>query len=229
MHEEMDPLRQISGCFGSFVEACLAPRRRDRCLDTTASHTLERIDVLLDELASHCDFSCNEVRALRTRSTGSDCRPRAQSDILHDLFEPLSAIEAGYLSQIILRDLSPLLYPLPSASVESALHRYNANAYQTFELVEALREWNWILPVVYRYRADLDRAFLLLQQENVLHRACCTPVGCRRTAPLTTCARHRRCVYSEREAGSPSARCRTADRDSHRGEFQIHELARFAV
>jgi DNA ligase-4 len=190
MHEEMDPLHQKSGCFGSFDEA---PRRRDRCLDTSASHTLERLDTLLDELASQCDFSCDEVRALRTRLAGSKGRPRAQSDVLHDLFEPLSAIEAGYLSQIILRDLSPLLYPLPSATVESALNRYNANAYQTFELVEALSEWNWILPAVYRYRADLDRAFLVLEQENVLHRACDTSIrvgsGC--TAWLTICAYYR--------------------------------------
>ena len=151
-----------AGCLGKTVHSALAVRRVN-CVETSVSLPLNRLDELLDELACLCSFSCAEVRSRLTRTPP----PRSRRAILFDLFSPLSATEACYLVQIILRDLSPLLYPIPSTSADVALTRWNANAYQPLDLVDALREWHWILPSVYRYRMDLDVAFTLLKQHNI--------------------------------------------------------------
>lgn len=65
------------------------------------------------------------------------------------------------MTQIILKDLTPLLYPPPSSSPSVCLRLYNANAYKTLELRDAMRLWHWSLPTIYRYRNDIDEAVRL--------------------------------------------------------------------
>jgi len=162
--ENMDAQKRRAGCFGNILEAVLAVRR-DASLEYP-SLALERLDTLLDELASHCDYSCRQLRA--AYFLGPNKKHRARSDILHDLFSSLSAREACFLSQIILRDLSPLLYPLPTVNQEKALLDYNSNYYKPLEISDALKAWNWVLPCVWRFRSDLDAAFGVLETNQVL-------------------------------------------------------------
>lgn len=153
-----DASTRRSACFGSALETVFRSRR-DKSLLDSPSISLEALDRLLDELASLSDFTAAEVRL----EWMCNSRPkRSRSSILADLFGPLSAREAAWLAQIILRDLTPLLYPLPTSSTDTALTDYNSKAYQTLELSDALASWHPFLPAVYRYRATLDAAFEVL-------------------------------------------------------------------
>lgn len=146
--------RRKHGCFGFCLQEVLEHRRTSTA---ASSMDISQLDSLLDELASHCEFSSKYVKQPRREG-----RVRPRGVILHALFSSLSPIEAGYMSQIILRDLSPMLYPIPSLRSDIALLEYNSTHYKPLELVSALKTWHWTLPTIYRYRADLDAAFKVL-------------------------------------------------------------------
>ena len=146
-------------CLGAALEKLLTTRRC-HSLQQSPSLSIEQLDALLDQLAAHCPFSSAHIL-----SAHHHARPRRQ--ILHDIFEPLSAREAAYVAQIILRDLSPLLYPTPSYDLEISLSRFNSNAFRELELGDALRAWSWALPTIRRVFADIDTAFLMLEKHDV--------------------------------------------------------------
>lgn len=154
------------GCFGLCLRDAL--QHRTALSQGTSSVTITQIDTLLDELACHCDFSSADVKR-KQKLTGKTLRPRRA--ILHDLFSSISSTEAAYLCQIILRDLSPLLYPVPSSSSERSLLLFNASSWKTLDLVPALELWHWALPTIFKYKADLDAAFEVLSARNHALRA----------------------------------------------------------
>lgn len=67
--------------------------------------------------------------------------------------------------QIILRDLSPLLYPLPTLSGNRSLREYNAMPYHEIDIFTAMRAWDPQMPRLYRLTADLD--FVAKEVESV--------------------------------------------------------------
>lgn len=87
----------------------------------------------------------------------------SRASILRELYSPLDAWQATVMTQIILKDLTPLLYPPPSPSPSVCLRLYNANAYKTLELRDAMRIWHWALPAVFRCRNQLDEALRIVQ------------------------------------------------------------------
>ncbi|GAA6011978.1 hypothetical protein JCM10207_003447 [Rhodosporidiobolus poonsookiae] len=138
-----------SGCLGEEVRRWMEKRCKGRGRETAL--TLGRLDELLDELATFSPWSANEVQQLKHRFTG-----RPVSHVLRDLFESLSPFETAVVVQLILRDLSPLLYPPPSSSSEVALARYNTTAYDQLTPIEAMRIWHPEMEKQYRVVADLD-------------------------------------------------------------------------
>ena len=146
-------------CLGAALENLLAIRRC-HTLQHSQSLPIELLDALLDELAAHCPFSSTDIL-----SSHPHARPRRQ--ILHDIFDPLSAREAAYAVQIILRELSPLLYPTPSHDLEISLSRFNSNALQELDIGDALRAWSWALSTIRCVFADIDTAFLMLGKHDV--------------------------------------------------------------
>jgi DNA ligase-4 len=89
------------------------------------------------------------------------------ASLLKELLDPLSAPRIALVIQIILRDLSPLLYAHPSSTGSASLLRYNTNAYNRIELWQAMRAWHDQMPRLYRVTADLD----VVARE--LEKACC--------------------------------------------------------
>lgn len=57
--------------------------------------------------------------------------------------------------QIILQDLTPILYPTPRLS-RAALTDFNTKAYDRLELIDAMRVWDKKMLGLYRIKADLD-------------------------------------------------------------------------
>lgn len=98
--------------------------------------SLYRINSLLCELAALSPFSHADIRA----ACPKDHR-RTRIAILRDLFN-VSAIEASFLCQIILKDLRPLLYPLASTHYTAALKEYKSNAVSMLTKEQAMQIWD---------------------------------------------------------------------------------------
>lgn len=65
--------------------------------------------------------------------------------------------------QLILRDLSPLIYPPPSSSGIIATTEYNSAAYKRLEVWQVLREWHPAGDAQYRVVKDLDYVGKILE------------------------------------------------------------------
>ncbi|GAA5927226.1 hypothetical protein JCM1841_004252 [Sporobolomyces salmonicolor] len=140
-----------TGCLGA--EVALWLDRKGKRRESSGEMTLGRVDELLDELASYSEFSAPDVRELRARPA---FRTRTTSSILYDLLSSLNSAETALMIQLILRDISPLLYPPPSASGDISLSRYCTTAYDRVDPYMAMREWHKGMPSLYRAVADLD-------------------------------------------------------------------------
>lgn len=62
------------------------------------------------------------------------------------------------MTQIILKDLRPLLYPLASTRSTLNLLEYKSNAVHELTIQQAMRIWHPIMPKIYHVRASLDAA-----------------------------------------------------------------------
>ncbi|GAA6048228.1 hypothetical protein JCM3770_006492 [Rhodotorula araucariae] len=141
-----------TGCLGAEIARWL--EKRERWGKGKARElTLGRVDELLDELATTSPWSSADVQLLRL-----DPRRKARSvnAVLADLLLPLSPSETAVMVQLILRDLSPLLYPPPSASGDVALTCFNSLAYNEIGMYDAMRAWHEGMPRLYQAVADLD-------------------------------------------------------------------------
>ncbi|KAM0787656.1 hypothetical protein ACM66B_003720 [Microbotryomycetes sp. NB124-2] len=147
---------RTSGCLG--IEVGRWMKRHARGPRTTNELTLGRVDELLDELASRSSFSAKSVFLGLQRTTR-----RSLGCILADLLDPLTPRQVSILTQILLRDLHPILYPLPTQQGEVALQRYNTTAHEVIELYHTMREWHEDMPAYYRVCSDLDLAALAVE------------------------------------------------------------------
>ncbi|KIY50333.1 DNA ligase/mRNA capping enzyme, partial [Fistulina hepatica ATCC 64428] len=96
---------------------------------------LDEISMCLDELAARSKFS---DASLHMRHPF----PRATDDILRQIYSTLSPEDAGFLTQIILQDLRPMLYPVREDHYTSALLAMNANAIQGLTKYQAMKAWD---------------------------------------------------------------------------------------
>jgi DNA ligase 4 len=127
----------------SHFTSTLKPRRGK-------SPGIQAIDALLDELASLSAYS--NLGCLRSQPR------RSRASILRDLYLELDPLEAKFLTQIILKDLRPVLYPLTETHTTKALLHYNSNALHVLSKWEVMRAWHSCMPRIYRVRATLDEA-----------------------------------------------------------------------
>jgi DNA ligase-4 len=88
---------------------------------------------------------------------------RVFTDILKDLFENLSPWEGACMTQIILRDLRPLLYPPPSLSPTFALLHYTGAAYRQITPYDAMKAWDFRMPRIHARCSRLDEAAATLR------------------------------------------------------------------
>ena len=93
------------------------------------------VDNLLDELASTSGYSVFSLHF-------NNPTPRTPQTILRQLYRLLSPSDAAFVTQIILKDLRPLLHPLPSQHYTSALTSYNSNSIQPLSIQDAMRVWD---------------------------------------------------------------------------------------
>jgi DNA ligase-4 len=72
----------------------------------------------------------------------------------------MPALDASFLTQIILKDLRPLLFPLAETHYTVALTKYNTKSVATLSKEDTMRAWDpsgWMLKT-YKVRASLREA-----------------------------------------------------------------------
>lgn len=126
---------------------------QDQNSETSLSMT--DVDTLLNELAATSAFSSSSVRQTSNK--------RSRQAILHDLFQTLPAFDAAVLTQIILKDIRPVIYPIKTTSSVQSLKNFNSNAVHLLTLSEAFRIWDasGTLGKCYRMQATLEDAINL--------------------------------------------------------------------
>ena len=96
------------------------------------------VDRLLSELARYSPWSSLDVRHPRDE----EAKKGRIRDVLSRLYSDLPPLDAAVLTQVILKDLRPILYPLPATGTTASLLSYNANAVYMLTLEDVLRDWN---------------------------------------------------------------------------------------
>lgn len=114
--------------------------------------SLHRLDNLLNELASHSSFSHVSVRQKFPRG-----KRRDRTTVLRDLFS-VSATEAAFLTQIILKNLRPVIYPTASGDYTTALRDYNTKSIAMLTKEQAMLEWDpsRLMLRTFKLRATLE-------------------------------------------------------------------------
>ncbi|KAI8985616.1 hypothetical protein BD414DRAFT_60158 [Trametes punicea] len=140
------------GCLGSEVETVMSNNSSAR----VSKLSLIRVDALLAELAAKCPFS-----AAQADETAITLR-RSREAILTELYTSLSPSECSVATQIILKDLRPLLYPIPqdASHYTSALLGYKSNAIAMLTKEAAMHAWDpsGRLSLIFKTRANLAEA-----------------------------------------------------------------------
>lgn len=123
--------------------------------NTVGPKSLKEIDSLLDELAATSFFS---DKSFHDGDASTLHNRRSKSSILRSLYDSLPATDAAYLTQIILKDLRPLLYPPPSAMTSDVLLNYNTHSKQALTREQFMKGWDpsGSMIKMYKVRAKLD-------------------------------------------------------------------------
>lgn len=97
-------------------------------------------------------------KSVRSKYPKQHSQPR--SAILRTLFRHLSPEDASVLTQIILKDLRPLMYPLIEFHYTTALTKFNASSVKMLNKEHAMDVWDpsRLLSSFYRMRSSLDEA-----------------------------------------------------------------------
>ncbi|TFK32795.1 hypothetical protein BDQ12DRAFT_691997 [Crucibulum laeve] len=117
--------------------------------------TIVQVDELLNELASNSSYSHKSIHAKYPPGIR-----RKRIIIFQDLFRQLPPDDSCFLTQIILKDLRPVLYPLSEAHYTSALRNFKSNSVRMLTLEHAMKAWDttgWLLKC-YRVRSEMDVA-----------------------------------------------------------------------
>jgi DNA ligase-4 len=111
----------------------------------SVSPDLLRIDRLLTQLASFSPFSHSSIQ----RDPNLPC---SRVEVLGSLYSSLSPTEASFLTQIILKDLRPVLYPSKEMHYTAALKHQKSNSVTYLDVIDALRAWDPTLNALSRWR-----------------------------------------------------------------------------
>ncbi|KAJ7435078.1 hypothetical protein B0H11DRAFT_685749 [Mycena galericulata] len=144
----------FTGCLGEEVLKVLN-LSSSYSADYVSPLTIASVDDLLDELAAHSGFSHVSVRVKHPHATR-----RSKTTIIRELYRSLAPLDASFLTQIILKDLRPLLYPLTETHYTVALKAYNSVAVTHLNKEDAMKAWDpsCRMLAIYRVRSGLDDA-----------------------------------------------------------------------
>lgn len=121
----------------------------------TYQPTIHDINALLEELADHSRFT-------QSAKERSDESRRPQIVVLRDLYRTATPEEASLITQIILKDLRPIVSPLKTVHTTSnLLERKHTDPPLT--VWQAMKIWHPMLPSLYRVYASIPDVFNILE------------------------------------------------------------------
>ncbi|KAK0202881.1 hypothetical protein DFS33DRAFT_1385236 [Desarmillaria ectypa] len=143
-----------SGCLGAEVRhvmdqiSTIDPEQPSRL-------TIDEADMFLDELAALSAYSDSSVRSKYPSAVR-----RKRNHIIREVYSTLSAVDASFLTQIILKDLRPLLYSSNSRHYTDALKNYNSTSIKALTKEDAMKIWDPTKSMLqsYSYAATLEDA-----------------------------------------------------------------------
>ncbi|KAG6812390.1 hypothetical protein H0H92_003071 [Tricholoma furcatifolium] len=145
-----------SGCLGEELKIAMERSSTSSIVQTPGGHisplSITQVDELLDELASLSRFSHVPIRKKYPVN-----KRRTRLAVIKDLFRTLSPIDASFLTQIILKDLRPILYPLRDTHYIASLLGHNASSVKMLCKEDAMNVWDpskWMLKS-YRVKSTL--------------------------------------------------------------------------
>jgi len=115
----------------------------------------------LTQLASLSSFSHSSIQK-------NPNLPNSRVEILKALYSPLSPIEASFLTQVILKDLRPVLYPCKETHYTAALKHQKSDSVAYLDVVDALRVWDPTLNALSRWRVVSDFEVVLSNDDDGL-------------------------------------------------------------
>lgn len=104
-----------------------------------------QVDKLLTQLASFSSFSHPNIKKDQNL-------PSSRVETLKSLYSSLSPTEASFLTQIILKDLRPVLYPSKEMHYTAALKNQKSNSIAQLDVVDALKVWDPTSTALSRWR-----------------------------------------------------------------------------
>ncbi|RPD64481.1 hypothetical protein L226DRAFT_545021 [Lentinus tigrinus ALCF2SS1-7] len=145
------------GCLGDEVKDVMLGTAHSQA--STVAVTIAQVDALLTELAAKSAYSHSAVHA---SFSATNSPRRSREAILTTLYHSLSPNECAVVTQIILKDLRPILYPIPRSANHPtiALLHYNSTAVTPLSKESAMRAWDpsGRMSVIFRSRANIEDA-----------------------------------------------------------------------
>ncbi|EFI27392.1 hypothetical protein CC1G_14863 [Coprinopsis cinerea okayama7 len=148
-----------SGCLGHELRSILED------MDTNDDNyitplSIAQVDELLDELAALSGFTDISIKQKYPKG-----QRRTRIQVIRDLYRSMRPEDAGFLTQIILKDLRPLLYPLQETNFTVALRYFNTKAVTMLTKEDAMRVWDSSNTMLNASRvfSDLDRAAAIFE------------------------------------------------------------------
>ncbi|KAJ8094352.1 hypothetical protein PM082_010786 [Marasmius tenuissimus] len=134
-------------CLGEQLERVLERSCSD--LDEITPLSLKAVDALLDELAAMSRFTDPRIKAKFPKRNR-----RKREDILKELFRPMSPSDAACLTQVILKDVRPLMYPLCEKQMHytAALKDFKSNCVIELSRFSAMKAWDPSLSLLKSHR-----------------------------------------------------------------------------
>ncbi len=128
--------------------------------------SLKEIDAFLDELAAMSGFSAEHVREKQ-----ADKEHRKRVHVVRDVFGKLEPEAAGFLTEIILKDLKPILYRVPEGTnIVDSLRKYNTRSFSELTKAQAMLAWDKSGRMLrhYKRQATIDQACKAWEEGNMI-------------------------------------------------------------
>lgn len=121
------------------------------------------VDGLLSELASLSMWSDSSFRS--TSREPDSPKHRTRKEILRTLYNDLPYSDACYLTQIILKDLRPVLYPTPGRNTTESLLGFKSDYVKMLSKEDAMRLWDdtGLMRKAFDARGTLEEAALVFE------------------------------------------------------------------
>ncbi|TFK51622.1 DNA ligase/mRNA capping enzyme [Heliocybe sulcata] len=211
--------QSTKGCLGTVIEDVMQSMSDTQDFAQQDQISLQDLDTFLTELASTSAYSSSAIRANHPKSHR---RPRL--DMLTSIYSCLTPSAASFVTQIILKDLRPVLYPLNEMHYTAALKQYNSNAVTMLTKEDAMKIWDpsRVLLRTYSRTSSFEDAARAL--ESILPLMICKPqVGV--PIQIPKCRKAQSCAHALQQFAATNRIWAETKYDGERAQIHVQVLS----